>query len=129
MLKKAGLDFSKHQSQGIDHVEFAKILKTSGLISNKDLTWIAFNSSFDFAYLVKLLEQQPLPLCKNHFLTKLNHYFPTFFDVKHLANTTGNLAQQAIKSDIKFEGNHHQAGSDSLVTMKLFCGSKDACEC
>lgn len=30
------------------------------------------------------------------------------------------MAQEANKSGIKWEGNSHQAGSDSLVTMKLF---------
>lgn len=124
MLKKAGLDFDKHAKIGISHELFAQYLKTSGLVENDRLTWVAFNSSFDFAYMVKLLEggddNLELPTCKYEFLRKCNQYFPNFYDVKQLEISTGSLAEQAIKSDIKWEGNSHQAGSDSLVTMKLF---------
>ena len=49
MLKSAGLDFEKHRKDGIDQYEFAKQLKSSGLIENKNLTWVAFNSSFDLS--------------------------------------------------------------------------------
>ena len=56
MLKSAGLDFKRHRNDGIDQYEFAKCLKSSGLIENKNLTWVAFNSSFDFAYMVKILD-------------------------------------------------------------------------
>lgn len=125
MLKKAGLNFEKHSRIGISHELFAQYLKSSGLVQNPDLTWIAFNSSFDFAYMVKLLEGSDecaqLPTSKYEFLKKCNQYFPNFYDVKQLEISTGSLAEQAIKSDIKWEGNSHQAGSDSLVTMKLFC--------
>jgi CCR4-NOT transcription complex subunit 7/8 len=125
MLKEAGLDFEKHAKVGINHSVFVKSLKSSGLISNKNLTWVAFNSSFDFAYMIKMLdEQNKLPNDRYEFLKKCTLYFPNFYDVKQLEISTGSLAQQAIKSDIKWEGNSHQAGSDSLVTLKLFC-SKD----
>ena len=56
MLKSAGLDFEKHRKDGIDQYEFAKYLRSSGLIENKNLTWVAFNSGFDFAYMVKILD-------------------------------------------------------------------------
>lgn len=58
MLKEAGLNFQKHAKVGINHEVFAKFLKGSGLIKNKNLTWVAFNSSFDFAYMVKMLDDQ-----------------------------------------------------------------------
>lgn len=75
---------------------------------NKKLTWVAFNSSFDFAYMVKLLQSETdLPLCKYEFLKKCNLYFPNFYDVKQLEISTGSLAEQAIKSDIKWVGNSH----------------------
>jgi DNA polymerase III alpha subunit (gram-positive type) len=94
---------------------------------NQNLTWVAFNSSFDFAYMVKLLDSNDeymLPPCKYDFLKMCDKYFPNFYDVKHLEISTGSLAQQAINYDIQWEGNSHQAGSDSLVTMKLFCSKE-----
>lgn len=58
MLKEAGLNFAKHAKVGINHDVFSKFLKASHLIRNKNLTWVAFNSSFDFAYMVKMLDDQ-----------------------------------------------------------------------
>lgn len=58
MLKNAGLDFDKHYECGIDQYEFAALLKGSSLISNQSVTWVAFNASFDFAYMVKILDYE-----------------------------------------------------------------------
>lgn len=59
------------------------MFKTSGLIRNSKLTWVAFNSSFDFAYMIKLLDDNnQLPNCKYEFLKKCGYYFPNFYDVK-----------------------------------------------
>lgn len=57
MLKEAGLDFDRHAKQGIQHLEFATELRKTNLLKNKNLTWIAFNSCFDFAYLIKIIEE------------------------------------------------------------------------
>lgn len=57
MLKEAGLDFNKHASQGISHDLFATQLRKTTLLKNKKLTWVAFNSCFDFAYLIKSIEE------------------------------------------------------------------------
>ena len=84
------------------------MILTSGLVKNSNLTWVAFNSFFDFAYMVKLLEgNSELPICKYEFLKKCSYYFPNFYDVKQLEISTGSLAEQANKSDIKWEGNSH----------------------
>ena len=93
MLKTAGLDFEKHRNIGICHMEFSQYFKTSGLIENNNLTWVAFNSSFDFAYMIKLLDvNQELPTCKYEFLKRCNQYFPNFYDVKQLEISTGSLS-------------------------------------
>jgi CCR4-NOT transcription complex subunit 7/8 len=55
LLKKAGLDFESLKTKGIFPTEFAKELKSSGLVENQKLTWIAFNACYDFAYLLKIL--------------------------------------------------------------------------
>lgn len=55
MLQKAGLDFAKHETEGIEHRVLAQALQSINLIRNPKLTWVAFNSSFDFAYMAKLM--------------------------------------------------------------------------
>ena len=96
MLRKAGLDFDKHAQDGINHQQFSQILKTSGLVQNSNLTWVAFNSSFDFAYMVKLLDSDDehlLPPCKYEFLQLCDKFFPNFYDVKHMEISSGSLAE------------------------------------
>jgi CCR4-NOT transcription complex subunit 7/8 len=44
-----------HQKSGIPHDLFAEHFMSSGLLFNQQIKWIAFNSAFDFAYMVKLL--------------------------------------------------------------------------
>jgi CCR4-NOT transcription complex subunit 7/8 len=94
MLKAAGLDFDKHAALGIGHEQFSQLLRKSGLLANQSLTWAAFNSSFDFAYMIKVLRSgQDLPKCKFDFLKQCNQFFPTFYDVKQLEISTGSLAE------------------------------------
>lgn len=71
MLKNAGLDFEKHAKNGIDQYTFARFLKSFKIVENKKLTWVAFNSSFDFGYMIKILSEDSiaqLPDCKYKFL-------------------------------------------------------------
>lgn len=88
------------------------------------MKWITFHGSYDFAYLVKLLSNQNLPEEEIPFNDLISLYFPTFYDVRHLIkNATwikGSLARIANDLDIRRIGNSHQAGSDSLVTSKVF---------
>lgn len=103
MLVKAGLDFDKHASHGINHQQFSRLLKQSGLVMNRNLTWVAFNSSFDFAYMVKLLDSDDeygLPASKYEFLKLCDNYFPNFYDVKQLEMSKGSLAELALQYDI-----------------------------
>lgn len=59
MLKDAGIDFEKLATHGIYAVQFAKHASMLGLASNSQLTWLAFNSKYDFAYLLSLFVAMP----------------------------------------------------------------------
>lgn len=120
----AGIDFKSFQNYGIDVDHFGELFTTSGLILNENVKWITFHGSYDFAYLVKVLSNQLLPEEESPFNDLLSIYFPTFYDVRHLIkNATwikGSLSRIANDLDIRIIGNSHQAGSDSLVTSKVF---------
>lgn len=91
LLEKAGLNFEKHEQQGIPHQVFGEYFFNSGFVLNDNLKWVAFNSAFDFGYLLKMLTNAPLPATEAEFLKELSLYFPIFYDVKHLRMDDGDL--------------------------------------
>lgn len=106
----------------MDH--FGEVFTTSGLVLNESIKWITFHGSYDFAYLIKALSNQVLPEDENIFNEMLAIYFCNFYDVRQMIkNVTwlkGSLSRISTDLDIKRIGNTHQAGSDSLVTSKVF---------
>ncbi len=42
MLAHAGIQFKKHEDEGIDIYEFAELLTSSGLVLCEEVTWITF---------------------------------------------------------------------------------------
>ncbi len=53
---------------------------------NEDVTWVCFHGLFDFAYLLKLLTNYPLPMDSSQFLCLTQEYFRNFYDVKCLSD-------------------------------------------
>jgi CCR4-NOT transcription complex subunit 7/8 len=106
----------------MDH--FGEVFTTSGLVLNENIKWITFHGSYDFAYFIKALSNQALPDDENIFNEMLGIYFCNFYDVRQMIkNVTwlkGSLSRISSDLDIKRIGNTHQAGSDSLVTSKVF---------
>eukprot|EP00826_Nyctotherus_ovalis_P017356 TRINITY_DN1510_c0_g1_i5.p1 TRINITY_DN1510_c0_g1~~TRINITY_DN1510_c0_g1_i5.p1 ORF type:complete len:229 (-),score=51.14 TRINITY_DN1510_c0_g1_i5:86-727(-) len=100
-----------------------------GLVLNEDLQWISFQGNYDFAYFLKLVTCEGLPDSKLEFLNKLQIYFPHYYDVKCLLRelniTSGSLSKISSNFGIKRMGIQHQAGSDSVVTAKLFFKLKE----
>ena len=146
LLVSVGMQMEMHELQGIDPREFGAMLMTSGLAMFDDVRWISFHSGYDFAYLVKLMHCKPLPEDEAEYRKLLQTYFPAIFDIKYMiraaqrhqsvnGNTpltptaTGILGSLGSKSGlqdladelgIKRVGTAHQAGSDSLLTGKVF---------
>jgi CCR4-NOT transcription complex subunit 7/8 len=145
-LQQAGIDFALLDRDGIDPHEFASLLIPSGLVCFDDVRWISFHGGYDFGYLTKLLVCRPLPCDEVEFDQIMKLYFPSTYDVKHLMkhaiklHNSGMLTPSdpsAIEIMQKFEqksglehiaetlklkrvGSAHQAGSDSLLTGRVF---------
>ena len=124
MLFNSGLDFNLMKNKGIPHTLFAEYLITSGLVLNEKITWICFNGSSDFAYLLKYLTNDFLPEDEKEFIDLINLYFPNIYDIKYLLNDNeiykGGLNRLAKELDVERSGEIHQAGSDSQVTSDVF---------
>ncbi|KAK2630080.1 hypothetical protein QTJ16_000900 [Diplocarpon rosae] len=145
-LRLAGVEFSRLQNEGILPEAFGALLMTSGLVCDEDVHWVSFHGGYDFGYLTKLLHVNPLPDDEFEFDKHMKKYFPSIYDIKFLMkyairqHTMGHatpldpqssevLAKFELKSGlenlaetlkIKRQGIAHQAGSDSLLTGKVF---------
>ena len=124
MLYNSGIDFNLMKNKGIPHSLFAEYLLVSGLVLNEKITWICFNGSSDFAYLLKYLINDFLPDDEEEFIKLINLYFPNLYDIKYLVNDNeaykGGLNKLAKELDVERSGEIHQAGSDSQVTSDVF---------
>lgn len=125
LLKEAGIKFEDLAEHGIDHMVFGDYLMSSGLVINSEVRWITFHGCYDFAYLIKLLLNEPLPTASSEFTKYLQHLFPKIYDVKVLISDfqemkNDSLSKLAMKLDLKRTGITHQAGSDALLTANVF---------
>jgi len=124
LLEMAGIDFDLNLKKGIHLEDFAEQFLSSGLVLNDDIHWITFHGIYDFAYLIKEFSNLLLPKDEEEFYSTVSTYFPNFYDIRTIINNfnwiRGSLSKICSDFDIKREGVTHQAGSDSLVTTKLF---------
>lgn len=144
-LTSAGLDLDRHEKDGIEPEQFGALLICSGLVLLEDVRWISFHSGYDFGYLVKLMLCKPLPEDETEYRKLLSIFFPSIYDIKYMvkhaqrnqtvndtplspqaASILNNLGQKSGLQDLADElgikriGLAHQAGSDSLLTGKIF---------
>ena len=144
-LTESGLDMEQHEQNGIDPTEFGALLITSGMVMSEDVKWMSFHSAYDFAYLVKLMLCKELPEDEAEYRDFMKLYFPSIYDIKYMikhaqrhqtvnsaaltptaANILANLGQKSGLQDLADElgikrlGVAHQAGSDSLLTGRVF---------
>ena len=124
LLVNSGIDFNILKESGIKHRTFAEYFMASGLVLNPDVHWISFQGSYDFGYLLKNLLQNPLPEKEEDFTSLLSTYFPNHYDIKNYVkgkdNFQGSLNRLAQNLDVLRDGQIHQAGSDSAVTVDVF---------
>eukprot|EP00930_Biecheleria_cincta_P013651 TRINITY_DN12066_c0_g1_i1.p1 TRINITY_DN12066_c0_g1~~TRINITY_DN12066_c0_g1_i1.p1 ORF type:complete len:455 (+),score=83.39 TRINITY_DN12066_c0_g1_i1:95-1459(+) len=117
-LSAAGIDFPRHAAEGIDRWVLGSLLSESPLVGAASPTWLTFSGLYDLGYLLKLLVPDPLPrdmtafeealdgLCRRRL--ELRDWLP-HGSLESLARHHGIVHCQA-----------HTAGSDALVTLKLF---------
>lgn len=124
LLRNSGIQFNKHEEEGIDPFDFAELLMTSGIVLVDNIKWLSFHSGYDFGYLLKLLTDQNLPAEESEFFELLRLYFPNIYDVKYLMksckNLKGGLQEVADQLELRRVGPQHQAGSDSHLTGMAF---------
>lgn len=129
LLTNSGIQFKKHEDEGIEPLEFAELLMTSGVVLMDNIKWLSFHSGYDFGYLIKILTDNNLPQDETEFFELLKLYFPTIYDVKYLMksckNLKGGLQEVAEQLDLERIGPQHQAGSDSLLTGMAFFKMKE----
>ncbi|XP_070554144.1 CCR4-NOT transcription complex subunit 7-like [Ptychodera flava] len=124
LLQNSGIQFKKHEEEGIDVSDFAELLMTSGVVLCDNVKWLSFHSGYDFGYLLKLLTSCNLPAEECEFFDLLRTYFPCIYDIKYLMKSCKNLkgGLQEVSEQLELEriGPQHQAGSDSLLTSMSF---------
>merc|ERR1712018_991533 len=125
LLQNSGIQFEKHEQEGIDPIHFAEIMLVSGLVLREPVKWLSFHSG----YLLNLLTNQNLPKTEAEFFELLKLYFPNVYDVKYLMksckNLKGGLQEVANELEVPRIGPQHQAGSDSLLTGQTFFKMKE----
>lgn len=145
-LQQAGIDFNLLERDGIDPNKFASLFIPSGFVCYDNIKWISFHGGYDFGYLTKLLGDTKLANDESEFDKVMKKWFPTTYDVKHLMKYAVKLHSSGVLTPTdpgtaeimqKFEqksglesiaealkikrlGAAHQAGSDSLITGKVF---------
>merc|ERR1712241_704095 len=129
LLQNSGIQFEKHEQEGIDPIYFAETMLVSGLVLREPVKWLSFHSGYDFGYLLNLLTNQNLPKTEGEFFGLLKLYFPNVYDVKYLMksckNLKGGLQEVANELEVLRIGPQHQAGSDSLLTGQTFFKMKE----
>eukprot|EP00924_Labyrinthula_sp_SR-Ha-C_P005421 snap_masked-scaffold_1-processed-gene-31.11-mRNA-1 protein AED:0.01 eAED:0.01 QI:116/1/1/1/1/1/2/92/428 len=130
LLKRSGINFDLHEVEGISVSDFGELLVTSGMVLLKDVHWITFHGSYDFAYLLKILITIGLPESEENFKERLCKYFHNFHDVKKMMSEVGHLTVGGVfvgglkdvaeYVSVERIGPEHQAGSDSLLTLESF---------
>ena len=91
LLTNSGIQFKKHEEEGIDTTEFAVLLIGSGVVLCDNIYWLSFHSGYDFGYLLRLLTGQQLPKKVSEFFELLKIFFPRVYDLKYLMKSTKDL--------------------------------------
>ena len=108
LLQNSGIQFKKHEEEGIEPLEFAELLMSSGIVLNENVKWLSFHSGYDFGYLLKILTDQNLLAEESEFFDQLKLFFPCVYDVKYLMKSCKNLK-----------------GGLQEVSLQPFCGVFD----
>ncbi|ERN20659.1 hypothetical protein AMTR_s00070p00174770 [Amborella trichopoda] len=122
----SGIDFEKNHTKGVTSQTLADSLTFARLVSNPAVHWVTFHGTYDMSYLAKPLNGCTLlPDPLSTFLSMVNRIFPNFYDAKHMVHHhyiwTGGLSKLARDMGVQSSAlDMHQAGADSVVTVKAF---------
>lgn len=109
---------------------------TSGLILNPNVTWVSYNSLFDYGYLMRIITNSPLPIAEptpdspdtplySKFLSTLEFYLKRYFDLKAIVNTKPEAPKFQLKVLAQVVGfpalsPQNQSGSNAMLTLRMF---------
>lgn len=126
-LRESELILVEHATKGLPASEFKNMLRESGLLQNKNVTWVTFMGYQDFGLIINLLTKDPLPETRLQFLLQVVEYFPSSFDCKSFSKygkcinkeiVPGKLDAVATELGAKRTGKGHQAASDALLSLR-----------
>lgn len=119
-LRRAGIDFPRHQSNGINRSIFGKRLVHSSLVGQQAPRWLTFSGSYDWGYLLKLVTfGRALPGVACTFHRALSIFCPKRQDLRDFL-PEGSLEALGRQHGVARWGRAHTAGSDALLTAELF---------
>ena len=81
---------------GIEFSDFAEYFVASGIVFNKNIKWVVFHGSYDFAYLLKLAKGEELPSTIEDFYKDIKIYFPVIYDLKYIIKDLPNLKEVGL---------------------------------
>lgn len=58
---------------------------------NTKVKWVVFHGGYDFAYLLKMVHGDGLPLSVDEFYKLIKTYYPNIYDLKYLIKDIPNL--------------------------------------
>ncbi|GAB2282288.1 hypothetical protein Dimus_016837 [Dionaea muscipula] len=130
LLTSTGVDFRKNSAEGIPGLTFAAWMTSIIVHHGQKLRWVTFHGLYDFGYLVLMLTgRSPLPVTAGGFIEAVKRLFGArVYDLKVVAEGCGffdgkgfGLGRLAEFLGVeRSAGVAHQAGSDSLLTAKVF---------
>ena len=71
-------------------------ISNAGIIFNKNIKWVVFHGSFDFAYLLRLMKGEELPMGIEDFEKDAKTYFQTIYDLKYIIKDLPNLKEVGL---------------------------------
>ena len=114
-LQNCGIDFVRHNREGVDATLFGELLMSSGVVLSDEVRWIAFQGKYDFGYLIKLLTCDQLPSSQDQFFDLLHTYFPNIYDIKWLLHNVHHELEEEVIAESAKEHFTPVAGSETTA--------------
>lgn len=126
-LASAGIDFSRHATEGIARSRFSEALAACSLVGTPQGPLLTtFAGLYDLGYLMSLLTQQSLPCNLSAFESLLCSVCPHRCELRDWL-PHGSLNALAREHGVRRQGAAHTAGSDALVTLELLLRVRPVC--
>ncbi|KAK8768747.1 hypothetical protein V5799_014787 [Amblyomma americanum] len=123
-LANSGIEFKRHEDEGIDPYDFAQAITASGLVLSDEVHWLTYQGRHDFGFLLKVLTNQELPEDESEFNELMHLYFPSYCHVKTITDTfniyLGTLEEVSAQFQFQQIGPGRLAGNNSLFTGAAF---------